>query len=452
MKIGRFKRLLKKGHIFCRGNLLMKMLDTNCCVSLLMLLLAPLSALHAAGTAETNYDEAKVPSYTLPDPLVCVDGQQVTDEKLWLEKRRPEILSAFVKNVYGRPPHVKTEMRVEVTDIDANALGGLATRKQVTIRLFPEADAPMIDLLLFIPNAAPKPVPVFLGPNYGNQGVHSDPGIKCSRDTKTKRGEHASRWPLEMILKRGYAVATFASADIEQDKHGSGTHQRPDAWRLGVRGYALKKAGRADPAEDDCGTIGAWAWGLSRVLDYLETEGAVDAKKVAVFGHSRAGKTALWAAALDQRFALAISNNSGAGGAALARRMFGEVIQHSPEIWFCKNYRRFANNEAALPVDQHQLIALIAPRPVYIASATEDLWADPRGEFLSGLHAEPAYRLFGLSGLGVTAMPPPENPVGQTIGYHLRTGKHDITAYDWQQYLNFADRHLKTRNESKELP
>jgi hypothetical protein len=188
------------------------------------------------------------------------------------------------------------------------------------------------------------------------------------------------------------------------------------------------------------------------VLDYLETEGAVDAKKVAVFGHSRAGKTALWAAALDQRFALAISNNSGAGGAALARRMFGEVIQHSPEIWFCKNYRRFANNEAALPVDQHQLIALIAPRPVYIASATEDLWADPRGEFLSGLHAEPAYRLFGLSGLGVTAMPPPENPVGQTIGYHLRTGKHDITAYDWQQYLNFADRHLKTRNESKELP
>ena len=163
-----------------------------------------------------------------------------------------------------------------------------------------------------------------------------------------------------------------------------------------------------------------------------------------MIGHSRTGKTALWAAAQDERFAIAISNNSGAGGAALARRIFGEAVTHSPEIWFCRNYRRFANNEAALPVDQHELIALIAPRPVYVASATEDLWADPRGEFLSALHAEPVYRLFGLRGLGVSEMPAADKPVGETIGYHLRTGKHDITAYDWQQYLNFADRHLKT--------
>jgi hypothetical protein len=244
-------------------------------------------------------------------------------------------------------------------------------------------------LLLFIPNGAQKPVPVILGPNYGNQGVHADPGIIPSRDTKTVRGEHASRWPLEMILKRGYAVATFAAADIEQDKHGSGTFQKPEAWRLGVRGYALKKAGRTERTNEEWGTIGAWAWGLSRVLDYLETEAAVDAKKVAVVVHSRSGKTALWAAALDERFAIAISNNSGAGGAALARRIFGETVADSPDIWFCKNYRGFAKNETALPVDQHQLIALIAPRPVYIASATEDLWADPRGEFLSGVHATP---------------------------------------------------------------
>ncbi|MFA6563243.1 MAG: acetylxylan esterase [Verrucomicrobiia bacterium] len=406
------------------------------------LLLAPLAVLHAADPADTNYDESTVPAYTLPDPLVCFDGQRVTDAKLWREKRRSEILKAFVENVYGRAPQLKTKMRCEVMDTDTKALDGLATRKQVTIRLFREADAPRIDLLLFIPNAAPRPVPAFLSLNYGNQGVHTDPGIKLSRDTKTKRGEQASRWPLEMILKRGYAVATFAGADIEQDKHGSGTFQRPDAWRQGVRGYALKKAARVDRADDDCGTIGAWAWGLSRALDYLETEGAVDAKKVAVVGHSRTGKTALWAAAQDERFAIAISNNSGAGGAALARRIFGEAVNHSPEIWFCKNYRRFANNEAALPVDQHMLIALIAPRPVYIASATEDRWADPRGEFLSGLHAEPVYRLFGLPGLGVKEMPPAETPVGGTIGYHLRTGKHDITPYDWQQYLNFADRHL----------
>ena len=235
-----------------------------------LLLVSP-TTLRAAEPPDTNYDEAKVPSYTLPDPLVCSDGQRVADVKLWREKRRPEILRAFAENVYGRTPELKTEPRYEVTETDPNALGGLATRKQVTIRLFPEADAPRIDLLLFVPNAAAKPAPAFLSLNYGNQGVHDDPAIKPSRDTKTKRGENASRWPLEMILKRGYALATFAGADVEQDKHGSGTFQRPDAWRLGVRGYALRKAGRADRADDDWGTIGAWAWGLSRVLDYLET-------------------------------------------------------------------------------------------------------------------------------------------------------------------------------------
>jgi pimeloyl-ACP methyl ester carboxylesterase len=414
------------------------------------LLLAPLAALEGVWPPpDTNYDESKVPPYTLPDPLVCFDGQRVTDAKVWREKRRPEILRAFVENVYGRTPELRTEPRYEVTETDPRALGGLATRTQVTIRLFPEADAPRIDLLLFVPNTAAKPAPAFLSLNYGNQGVHGDAGIKPSRDTKTQRGENSSRWPLEMILKRGYALATFAGADVEQDKHGSGTFQKPDAWRLGVRGYALRKTGRAERADNDWGTIGAWAWGLSRALDYLETVAAVDAKKVAVIGHSRTGKTALWAAAQDERFAIAIANESGAGGVALARRIFGEAVTHSPEIWFCPKYRQFAKNEAALPVDQHELVALIAPRPVYIASATEDLWADPRGEFLSALHAGPVYRLFGLHGLGVTEMPAPDKPVGDSIGYHLRTGRHDITAYDWQQYLNFADRHFKTTTKSK---
>ena len=413
------------------------------------LLLAPLAALHSVDPPDTNYDESKVPSYTLPKALVCFDGQAVEDTKRWREKRRPEILRAFAENVYGRTPELKTEPRYEITETDAHALGGLATRQQVTIRLFPEADAPRMDLLLLIPNAIAKPVPAFLSLNYGNQGVHDDPGIRPSRDTKTQRGENASRWPVEMILKRGYALVTFAGADVEQDKHGSGTFGKPDAWRHGVRGYALRQAGRAERAKDDWGTLGAWAWGLSRALDYLETVGSIDAKKVAVIGHSRTGKTALWAAAQDERFAIAISNNSGAGGAALARRIFGETVTHSPEIWFCRNYRRFAGNEAALPVDQHELIALIAPRPVYVASATEDRWADPRGEFLSALHAEPVYRLFGLHGLDVSEMPAPERPVGDSVGYHLRSGPHDITRYDWQQYLNFTDRHFKTHSGTK---
>jgi hypothetical protein len=408
-------------------------------------LLASLPALRAQEPPDTNYDESKVPPYTLPDPLICFDGRRVTNVTLWRETRRPEILRAFATNVYGRTPRLATQLRFQTTETDAQALAGLATRKQVTIRLFAKADAPWIDLLMYLPNHVVKPVPVFLGLSYGNQGVHTDPGIKPSRQTKTQRGEHGNRWPLEMILKRGYAVATFAGADVEQDRHGSGSLQEPEGWKQGVRGYVLETSGRSELADDDWGSIGAWAWGLSRALDYLETDSAVDAKRVVVFGHSRTGKTALWAAAQDERFAIAISNNSGQGGAALARRRYGETVAASytlSGIWYCRNYRRFGNNESALPVDQHLLIALIAPRPVYIASAEQDRWADPRGEFLAGLHAEPVYRLFGRPGLGVNEMPAVDHPVGQTIGYHLRSGDHDITAYDWRQYLDFADRHL----------
>jgi len=416
-------------------------------LALVTLLAATLgAALARAGEpADTNYDESKVPRYELPDPLVCSDGRAVTDPKMWRETRRPEILRAFETNVYGRTPQVATRLRFETTDTDAQALGGLATRKQVTIRLFEEAAAPWIDLLVYIPNDAPKPVPAFLGLSYGNQGVHPDPGIKPSRDTTPKRGEHAARWPLEMILRRGYAVATFAGADVEQDRHGSGSLMKPDGWKKGVRGYLLAKSGRTELADDDWGSIGVWAWGLSRAMDYLETDPAIDRRKVAVFGHSRTGKTALWSGAQDERFALVISNNSGQGGASLARRRFGETVAASyalSGIWYCRNYRRFGNNESALPVDQHMLIALMAPRPVYIASAEQDGWADPRGEFLAGRHAEPVYRLLGLPGLGVKEMPAVDTPVGQTIGYHIRTGNHDITPYDWQQYLNFADRHF----------
>jgi len=387
-----------------------------------------------------------VPAYVLPNPLLRFDGRAVTDATMWRETRRPEILRAFETHVYGRTPPVPTRLRFETMDTDAQALGGLATRKQVTIRLFEEADAPWIDLLIYIPNRAPKPVPAFLGLSYGNQGVHADPGIQPSRATTPKRGAHASRWPLEMILKRGYAVATFAGADVEQDRHGSGSLQEPDGWKKGVRGYWLRKTGRTELAEDEWGSIGVWAWGLSRAMDYLATDAAIDRQKVAVFGHSRTGKTALWAGAQDERFALVISNNSGQGGASLARRRYGETVAASyalSGIWYCRNYRRFGNNEAALPVDQHLLIALMAPRPAYIASAEQDGWADPRGEFLAGLHAEPVYRLLGLPGLGVRDMPPANTPVGQTIGYHIRKGDHDITPYDWTQYLDFADRHFR---------
>ncbi len=329
------------------------------------LLLVSVSWTAAQEPPDTNYDETKVPKFELPDPLVCFDGRRVTDAAMWQNVRRPEILRAFATHIFGRTPDLKSHLRFETTGTDTKALDGLATRKEIRIRLFEADEAPSIDLLLYVPNVAAKPVPVFLGLNYGNQGVHPDPGISPSRNAVCQRGEHAHRWPLQLLLNRGYAVASFHGGDIELDRHGSGCRYTTEGWRKGLRYFVLQQEGGTELADDEWGSIGVWAWGLSRALDYLQHDPAIDGNRVAVFGHSRTGKTAPWAAAQDERFALAISNNSGQGGASLARRRYGESVAASyalSGIWYCRNYRRYGNNESALPVDAHLLIALIAPR------------------------------------------------------------------------------------------
>ncbi len=420
-----------------------------------ILMLAPTAfSLMPAQEFEPNYDETKVPAYVLPDPLTTGDGRRVANARDWREIRRPEILTLFRSQMYGRRPGPARELRSRVTSVDSRALERTAVRKEVSLYLSPEGDLPRMDLLIYLPASGSGSVPAFLGLNFnGNHSIHPDPGIDLpktwmrpskvegavveNRATEKGRGTLARRWPVEKILGRGYALVTAYYGDIDPDYH--------DKFRNGVHPL-FYRPGQARPDADEWGSIAAWAWGLSRALDYLESEPGIDPQKVAVLGHSRLGKTALWAGAEDERFALVISNNSGCGGAALSRRRFGETVARINRVfphWFCGNFKQYGGNEERLPMDQHLLVALMAPRPVYVASAVEDRWADPKGEYLSARHASPVYALLGLPGLPGDSMPGVNQPLMGTIGYHIRSGRHDVTEYDWDRYLDFADRHLR---------
>lgn len=403
---------------------------------------------------QANYDEAKVGTFTLPDPLVFKNGQRVANARQW-RQRRAEILELFASQVYGRTPPTKTRISFSETKRAENAVNGLALRREVTVNLLGKADGPKMNLLIYTPKAAKQPVPLFLALNFrGNHGVETDPGITLptnwmpatrdnqvvnNRATEAGRGSELTRFDLPSILGRGYGLVTFYAGDLFPDQaQGLADSIIPHLYR----------AGQTAPGPDEWNALGAWAWGLSRALDYIEKDKLLDAKRVAVLGHSRMGKAALWAGAQDERFALVISNESGEGGAALTRRNYGEThlrINTSFPHWFNQNYKQYSNKLDTLPVDQHMLLALIAPRPLYIASAEEDRWSDPRGEFLSAKAADPVYRLLGTDGLGATEMPGLHQPIMTTIGYHIRAGKHDVTKYDWEQYLNFADKHWRRR-------
>ncbi len=409
-------------------------------------------ALRAQGS-KRSYDESKVGAYTLPDPL-----KGVPNADAWRKHRRDELLQLFADNVYGRRPNPGSHQPFEDVAVDDNAIGGKARRKLVKARFGKAPDDPSMDLLLYLPKNRKAQVPVFLGVNFrGNHTITLDPAIPLTpkwvynngkaavnnRSTESSRGTQANQWPVEQILARGYGLATFYAGDLFPDHDGG-----YDASVLPL--FYKKGQSRREPNE--WGAIGAWAWGLSRAMDYLETDSDVDRHRVAVIGHSRMGKTALWAGASDARFAMVVSNCSGAGGAALARRRFGESVKdinRSFPWWFCENYRSFADNEDALPVDQHELLALCAPRPLYVGTAEDDRGADTKGQFLSALNAAPVYKLLGTDGFGANEVPAVHKPVMTTIGFHVRTGRHDITPYDWDQYMNHADLHMRHNPERK---
>jgi len=415
------------------------------------ILLLPFSLTDLGAQESDNFQE----DYLAPLPSLAPSTASL-DQATWVDSRRGELLELFQDHVYGRVPTLDVSMHSRLVFQDRQALGGLAVMKEVQLDLLHGIDTVKVQVLVFLPADARGPVPLFLGLNfYGNHSILPDPsislpesplrlneslGITSVRAKDDSRGLRASRWPVEAILSRGYGLATVYCGDLDPDED--------DGFHNGVH--------RLDPSERDSsswGTIAAWAWGLSRVLDYFEQDVEVDASRVAVIGHSRLGKTALWAGAMDQRFAMVISNNSGCGGAALSRRNVGESVERinaSFPHWFAERFNDYSGNEAACPVDQHQLLALMAPRPLYVASATEDQWADPVGEYLSLYHGSKVYPLFGLDSLVFPHPPKAGEPrwAGR-VAYHLRSGKHDLTAWDWKHYLDFADLHLQAEDEAQ---
>ena len=414
-----------------------------------ILILLSLQIIYSSSMEAQNYDESKIPQYSLPDILLSESGQLAETVDAWEKVRRGEVLELFRDQMYGKVPEFKYTKDYQHRVLKNAEFKEGATQEEVTITIANDRDEIKITLLLTLPKNTKGPVPIFLGLNfYGNQATspnkevtvtdnyvlnNENLGIINHHADETSRGGRLSSWPLEMILEKGYGLATIHCGDIDPDFD--------DGFKNGVHSLL-----DARPGADEWGTISAWAWGLSRAMDYLETDERIDNHRVAVIGHSRLGKTSLWAGATDERFALVISNDSGCGGAALSRRGIGEtveVINTSFPHWFCQNFHKYNGNEDDLPLDQHMLIALMAPRPVYVASAQEDQWADPKGEYTSLVLAGPAYELYGFESLNIMELPPIDTPVkAGKQGYHIRTGEHALTEYDWEQYLKFADVHL----------
>ena len=379
----------------------------------------------------TNYDESKADLYPLPDPLRLKNGQAVKDAQTWWKQRRPEILNDFLTEMYGRVPQDTPRVTWEVTATNTSAAGGAAIMKRVLGRIdnsrYPKAN-PSINITLYTPANAAVPVPVILVvvPGPGGYGAPR-PGAPVN-DPEPRPGS-----PLYQLLSIGWGYATMEVGPVQND-YGGGLSS-------GIIGLMAAGAPRQP---QDWGALSAWAWGLSRAMDYFETDKSVDAGQIGIEGHSRYGKAALLAAAIDQRWAIVFASCSGEGGAKLSRRNFGQTLDNiAGSYWMAGNFRKYAGHWNDLPVDAHELIALVAPRPAFITGGTQDQWADPHGEFLAAVGAGPVYRLLGKQDLGTTQMPAPDaSLISGALAFRFHAGGHTDTI-DWPVFLQFAQRYLK---------
>lgn len=410
--------------------------------------------LHDANAQQQNWPTVEnLPGLTqLPDPLKMFDGTSVTSVEQWQNDRRPELISLFQHYMYGKTPPPSENFSYTVDDVDINALNGIATRKLITLNFGPDGTPP-VSLLLVIPNNSEGPVPIFLGYNAaGNHSIMDDPAIPLTdawimnsyfEDTddnkahESQRGMRSGNWPLEKIIGHGYGIATMYTAEVSPDYDGG--------WKEGVhKGYM--KDGQKEPEPHEWGVIAAWAWGLQRGVDYLLKDEDVDKNGIAVIGHSRRGKAALLAGALDERIDVVIPHQAGTGGTAPSRSYIGESVKrinNSFPHWFNGTFKSFNNLVERLPFDQHSLFSLVAPRPLLLTNATEDVWADPHGQFDMLISATPVYELYGVEGVGTTIFPEENELIDSRLGYFIRPGNHSMVDTDWQAWIEFCDRYFQ---------
>jgi hypothetical protein len=380
----------------------------------------------------SNYDESKVPPYTLPEPLVMASGARVTSANMWKRQRRPELLRLYEAHIYGRVPANAPKIRWEVAETDPHARDGAALLKRVIGHVGSTPDGPQIRVSVYTPAQATKKVPIILLLNFGG-------GPARAGGPPAGRGNAATGEPPNAadILARGWGYAIVGYNDIQPD--------RADAWTEGVIGQTLKP-GQTKPAPDEWGTISAWAWGASRIADYLQSDRNVDGSRIALFGFSRLGKTALWAAAQDERFTAVFSGCAGEMGSALARRDWGETVDDMAQnfSWqFSGSFQQWPGRWSEMPVDAHLLISLLAPRPLFVTGGTGDQWSDPKGEFLGQVAAGPVYRLLGARDLGTTSYPAPDTPlITGELGFNLHTGPHTATPGEWATFADFLSRYF----------
>ena len=396
-----------------------------------------------------NYDELLVGDYKagLPDPLIFNNGKPVKNARQWA-KRRAEIVKIFEENQYGKWPAKRPALRYDVAQDEG--FGGEAVRKQITLYFSPDNDGPRVDVLVYLPKDAVGAVPILLNLSFSpNNMAISDPGVKPGRrwDPKTKTMVESPSMPgfggfgmdatAKKYLKEGFGFATLNYSDITPDFQ--------DNNELGLRGlYHTPGAPRAD---DDWGSISAWALGVSLLMDYFEKDPDIDATRVALTGCSRLGKTTIWTGAIEPRIKVVMPSCSGEGGAAISRRVYGETVAHLTEptrypYQFCPKYAYWGDKLTQMPMDAHMLVALIAPRPLLLQTGSTDIWSDPMGEWLALIEGRKVYQLLGKDVPAGNELPAADQPIYTTLGYVMHEGGHGIQPQDWDYYLEFMKRYL----------